>query len=622
MSKVKFGLKAKTLLVSFSALAVAAAAIALLYVRDVSRQAEAAILEKSRAVVLAAEAARNSMGEKIAMGVVRDLAELAAEGDRQKLLAAVPILTAIDVVAENAAEGGYEFRVPKISPRNPVNEPTELEREVLLEFEKGGLDEKLIVEKDVIRYFRPITLTEDCLLCHGDPAGSLDPTGGRLEGWKAGEVHGAFQIISSLASAKATGRRAAVTISGVSVLIMGLSGLVMLLLLGALLKPLQGYVAAFQSAATGDLTVRSQSRSADEVGMLSGYFNDFVGALDGMVSDIGSVTRGAKGISDDLAATGEETFASLNQITVNAQGVKDKIIRLDEAVEDSNRSAQEVRSFIGRVSELIQTQASAINESSASIEEMSASIGNIAAATEEKLRVAESLESTANRGEDEMEESVLMIKKVAASASVIMEMIQIIQDIAGRTNLLAMNAAIEAAHAGEFGKGFAVVADEIRNLAESSAESARQITKSLNEVAEYITVAESASDRTGEMFSQIVRSVKDVAAAMSEMKNATYELSIGSTQILDALGSLISTTEEVKSSSEDMNGRIAVIGDSMDELSKISKDTKVGMEEISTGIAEIFKASELIVKAGNDNRENVAELERLVSRFTTSGGKA
>jgi methyl-accepting chemotaxis protein len=277
-----------------------------------------------------------------------------------------------------------------------------------------------------------------------------------------------------------------------------------------------------------------------------------------------------------------------------------------------------VRHFIGRVSDLIQTQAAAINESSASIEEMTASIGNIAKATEEKLKVAESLETTASQGEEEMEESVRMIKKVAESAGVIMEMIQIIQDIAGRTNLLAMNAAIEAAHAGEFGKGFAVVADEIRNLAESSAESAHQITQSLNEVAGYISVAETASDRTGEVFTRIVRSVKDVSAGMSEMKNATYELSIGSSQILEALASLVATTQEVKSSSEEMNSQIAVIGDSMDELSKVSKDTKIGMEEISIGIGEIFNASEIIVQAGTSNRENVAELERLVARFKTN----
>jgi methyl-accepting chemotaxis protein len=611
--------KTKVVAVSFIAIALTAATIAALYVRDVSAQAERAILEKSRAVVFAAEAVREEMANKLGAGVVRDLEELARSGDRAKLVEAVPILTAISVASKNAQAGKYAFRVPKIKPRNPANEPTALEREVLLSFEAGGLEEKVVRDKDSIRYFRPIRLSEDCMLCHGDPAGSTDPVGGIREGWKAGEVHGAFVIESSLAEAKQTAARATITIAVVAALVMALSAAVLLLLIGGVLRPLDGYVAAFKAAATGDLTVRSQAKSGDEIGRLSGYFNEFIGDLEGMIASIVALAEKSQGVSDNLASTSEETLASLNEIAANTEGVKNKIVRLDEAVAHSTRSAKEVRTFISRVSELIQSQAAAINESSASIEEMSASIGNIAKATEEKLKIAESLESTASQGETEMEESVRMMKKVSESAGVIMEMIEIIQDIASRTNLLAMNAAIEAAHAGEFGKGFAVVADEIRKLAESSAESARQITQSLEEVSRYIQTAEEATDRTGEVFAAIVRSVKDVAQSMSEMKNATYELSIGSDQILEALTSLVETTEEVKTSSTEMTDRMAVIGDSMEELSKVSTDTKVGMEEITIGISEINQASAMISESGTLNRENVGEMERLAGRFIVSG---
>ncbi|HPB67005.1 MAG TPA: methyl-accepting chemotaxis protein, partial [Spirochaetales bacterium] len=291
--------------------------------------------------------------------------------------------------------------------------------------------------------------------------------------------------------------------------------------------------------------------------------------------------------------------------------MKNKIVHLDGEVSSSSKSAEDVDSYLSRLSELIADQASAINQSSASIEQMSASINNIAMAAEEKLRVANELESTALEGQSEMEETEQTIKKVSDSASVIMEMIQIIQDIASKTNLLAMNAAIEAAHAGDFGKGFAVVADEIRNLAESSAESAKQITQSLGEVTDYIAVSTSSTEKTGRIFSDIVEQIKGVAMSMSEMKNATGELSIGAKQILEALGSLVSTTEEVKGSSVDMKARVTAIVEAMRSVAAISSDTKYGMEEITIGIDEIYKAAESISRAGGENSESVATLKAL-----------
>ncbi|MFN7914083.1 MAG: methyl-accepting chemotaxis protein [Vicinamibacterales bacterium] len=171
---------------------------------------------KARSVVLSAESMREEMGNAWAQGSFSAelLRDWAAKGQRERVLTAVPVVTAWRAAMKKAQEGGYEFRVPKFQPRNPKNEPDPIEARVLRLFESEGLNEHWEIDeaRNAVRYFRPIRLTQECLLCHGDPATSkaqwgndqgLDPTGGRMENWKVGEVHGAFEIVQSMAAADA-----------------------------------------------------------------------------------------------------------------------------------------------------------------------------------------------------------------------------------------------------------------------------------------------------------------------------------------------------------------------------------------------------------------------------------
>ncbi len=388
-----------------------------------------------------------------------------------------------------------------------------------------------------------------------------------------------------------------------------------------IIKPIKHSLAMLQniSEGKGDLTNKVTIHSKDEVGFLFVYINQFISFLNHVITQIKEVTGKTKGISQDLMGGSEEAAASLEEMKHNIEGIKAKSVYLDNEIHSTNQAANKVREFISDVTRLIASQSSGVSEASASIEEMSASIQNIVKVSVEKLKIVNELEKTASYGEKGMKENVEIIKKVASSAHVIMDMIGVINNIAEQTNLLAMNAAIEAAHAGDAGKGFAVVADEIRKLAEDTSKNSHDISNSLKEVIDYIHISEESTNKTGDSFVNIVGGIKEVAIGMVEIETAMQELEKGSSNVLLSLNSLVSIASDVKNSSDEMNQRVGVITESMNNLLGISTDAKNGMEEMAFGVNELYKIAEIVSKSGTMNNDSIIELEVLVSQFKVGG---
>lgn len=462
-------------------------------VRAIETFSTQGLLDKSRSIVLMAESARNDMAKKLQDGILRPLDEI----PRDKVVGAVPVVAAISMARENATKGGYQFRVPKISPRNRENEPTPQEVRVLQELESKNLEEYVVTEADQTRYFRAIRLTQDCMLCHGDNKGDKDPVGGTKEGWKVGEVHGAFEIITSHAAAQSAQRMALLSVigwgAGILLLVFAFSWR---LLQQGIIKPVEGLRVFAHQVAGGDLMARLDNTYKAEMGSLASAIQTMISKLSEIISEV---------------ATGASNVAS---------------------------SSSELSSTSRALSQGAIAQAASVEEISSSMEEMTSNISQSASNALKTDTLARESASGAAAGGKAVAETVLAMKTIS-------EKIGIVEEIARQTNLLALNAAIEAARAGEHGKGFAVVAAEVRKLAERSGLAAAEIS----------TLASSSvkiADEAGKMLLDLVPDISTTAELVQEISAASKEQSIGADQINKAIQQLDNVIQQNAAASEQM----------------------------------------------------------------------
>ncbi len=366
----------------------------------------------------------------------------------------------------------------------------------------------------------------------------------------------------------------------------------------------------------GDLTGNFEITGKDEITELASDMEGLLTKLKAFINTIKNETHTFASIKNQLLNSADLNNSAVKHIQDTLEGIKGEVDSLGTTIQTSSHLINSIREVIDEVNRQIDDQTSMIEESTASVTEMISSIQNVARTTTANKESAEMLVNLSQVGNGKLEETVGAITDIHNSIDDIRDMAGMIESIASQTNLLAMNAAIEAAHAGDAGKGFSVVADEIRKLAEASSENSREIANSLQNILERIELAVSSSRDTTHAFGDITKQVGVTESAFSEISGSMVELEVGSRQILEAMDRLQNISMTVARMSQQLEDVSREMGTSFSEVEGVSSNTQNGIESISREISDIYEhTSHLsVVSQGIENISN--NLEKSVSRFT------
>lgn len=364
-------------------------------------------------------------------------------------------------------------------------------------------------------------------------------------------------------------------------------------------------------AESGDISKRINISMNDDIAVVISSLNFFLDKLEAIVMNLSTDSSAVSDVAMILEESASKSVEALRVVkdAVNFIDSQDK--HTNEQIKKAYNDLQSVKDNAASVVQHIQKQTAAVTETSDAVTAMNASIDNVVSISRMATEVSSNLKSTSSSGSLAIQKAIQAIEQIQAASSQIQDIIKMIQKIASQTNLLSMNASIEAAHAGTYGTGFAVVANEVRSLANTSAKNAKTIKDHMQDMTDKIENGVELIKEAGRAFSEIDSGVEESASIVAQIREAAEQQKAGAADTMQATDAVVNAISNISAIAKEQSEHAQNVFDVMlnivnssQEISNALAKTSESVENVNVSLTDVEDCSrinKISVQSMNDH---------------------